>query len=596
MNYVEFLLGPQKLVQTVSSTWECRNIGLLKIMIGVFERFQETDILQRDYVVRINTADGPTKDKKPDIDNFLEFDTSTDKLDESDVFPDYIFGNWWHIGLVNFDKFAQEIIENNGVEKIVENKLFWMGNLQGIPQRIKYINLSQTNPNKLYGDQMHWTNAGRTPTKFIPMKDYTKFKYLIDLTGHGCSGRLKLLPFCNRPLFIAERRFLSWSDILLMKQNKHISVNYNLDNLLEKYDWAENNRDLVFSNCKSLFNYCKETFTFKNACDKAFELVKNSINKTTENYKKLISVKLKDSKKRFQVVVAHYKENLDWIERLNHDLIDKIYIYTKSDLQVKTNNPKVQHEYLPNLGRESQTYLYHCAKHFENLKKNPSDFIFFVQGSPHGLDHVRIPNWIEEVVKNNLSHTYNYRMSSPFDFLNKGRCNEWAGVTTPANHDVKEWCEKFVKKDPQFSSMPIFWNACFGVSCSLIANCDMSKYFKIIAELNSINPECGHYCERLWYYIFNMETADSKPILEDCYDFWGGREARNHHGIIKLNKDGTVGFYRHSNETFWEREGDSIVLLNRERAKTSVLHKINDREYFGDFLLDGTIKHKLIKI
>lgn len=299
MNYVEFLLGPQKLIQTTASAWECRNIGLLKIMIGVFERFQEeTDILKRDYIIRINTADGPTKDDRPDCENFIEFDTSTEKIEEFDgIFPDYIFGNWQHIGLTNFDKFSQEIIENNDFNKIIENKLFWIGNLQGIPQRIKYIELAKEHPDKLYGDQMHWTNFGRTPNKFIPMKDYAKFKYLIDLTGHGCSGRLKLLPFCNRPLFIAERKFFSWSDILLIQQNKHINIDYNLDNLLEMHDWAESNQDLVFSNCKSLLDYCKENFTFKKACDKAFELIKKSISDLIGNYKKSLNLKIKNSKR-----------------------------------------------------------------------------------------------------------------------------------------------------------------------------------------------------------------------------------------------------------------------------------------------------------
>jgi hypothetical protein len=591
MNYAEFILGPNKLIRTVDSTWECRNIGLLKIMCRVFEMLQNTDILKREYTIRINTADGPSRDNPKNVDNFIEFDTSTSSMDESRLFPDYIFGNWWHIGLVDFDDFSKEISENSGLEKISENKLFWMGNLQGIPQRIKYMNIAQQNQDKIYGDQMHWINFGRTPTKFIPTKDYTKFKYLIDLTGHGCSGRLKLLPFCNRPLFIADRRFWSWSDLLLIKQNKHIKINHDLDNLLEMHNWAEKNNKLVFENSNYLFNWAKENFTFKKACDKAFELVSDSIKK----YKKIINVKLKNTTSKFDIVVAHYRENLNWIDSLEHDLIGKIYVYTKSELPINLKNPKVIHKYIPNLGRESNTYLYHCLEHFDQIKNNPQDFTFFVQGNPHGLDDAKIPDWIEEIIISNLKHTYNYRISSPYDFLNKGRCHQWAGNTTPSLYNVKEWCDKFVKKDAVFENIPIFWNACFAVSNSLISISDKNRYQAILDELNTINPECGHYCERLWYYIYNMDNVDNKPIIENCYNFWGGRDARNHHGMIKLKEDGTVGLYRHPNETFWERNGDEIVFLNQFRKPTSIMKKISENEYFGDFLEDINIKHKLIK-
>ena len=120
-NYVQFLIGPNGLVMTTESRWECRNAGLLKIMTRVFENLQESKLLKEEYTVRINTADGPSKDKRPEVQNYIEFDTSTEVIDESKTFPDYIFGNWWHIGLINFDDFAGEICANNQKDIIKDN-------------------------------------------------------------------------------------------------------------------------------------------------------------------------------------------------------------------------------------------------------------------------------------------------------------------------------------------------------------------------------------------------------------------------------------------------------------------------------------------
>jgi len=277
VNYIEFKVGPREISTVVESQWECRNLGLTRIMSRVRESLVREGVLGTDYVVRINTADGPTRDPAPRDSNFMEFDTSTESMDESLVFPDYAFGNWWHIGLVDFDEFAAEISELNGYGTIADGRVFWMGNLQGIPQRIQYMNLAARHPEMLFGQSMYWVDGGRKPNKFVPMKHYTRFKYLIDLTGQGCSGRLKLLPFCRRPLFVAERRFLSWSDILLLKQGLHIGVRHDLGDLVDLYRWAEANQQKVFDDCHALFNWSRENFTFARACERALAMVRERL-------------------------------------------------------------------------------------------------------------------------------------------------------------------------------------------------------------------------------------------------------------------------------------------------------------------------------
>jgi hypothetical protein len=298
---------------------------------------------------------------------------------------------------------------------------------------------------------------------------------------------------------------------------------------------------------------------------------------------------------RLDVVVAHYKENLDWLRDLKHDLIGNVFVYTKSDLECDLSlSEKTCHSYLTNVGRESHTYIWHCVNRWDELKS--SDFIFFVQGSPHGMQARNILDWINIISKENLDYTHNFRMSNPYEFLSSGRCHNWAGETTSAGCDVKEWCNKNVRKDIP-SVIPIFWNACFGVSTKLILSSPISRYVNLIQnELSTINPECGHYCERLWYYIFNMDASTGQAPSES-YEFWGGHDGSRHYGTLRLNKDGTVGLYSHHNETFWSRSDNSITLYDSGKKPTCVLNKMSEREYSGQFLGAGPRAiHRLVKM
>lgn len=297
---------------------------------------------------------------------------------------------------------------------------------------------------------------------------------------------------------------------------------------------------------------------------------------------------------KFDIVVAHYNENIDWIRGLEHEDIANIFVYTKSTRDPRLEDlKKVRHSYLTNVGRESHTYIWHCVHNYSKICSGDwSDFSFFVQGSPHGMDARSIINWIRMISAENLDYTHNFRISSPYDFLDNGRCKHWAGETKPAECDVREWCEKYVRRDANFP-MPIFWNACFGVSSKLIARSEKSRYVKLIQnELACLNPECGHYCERLWYYIFNMDESNSANP-KDSYNFWGGHDGNRHYGILKLNKDGTIGMYSHYNETFWSEKDDSIIFYDANKRPTCIMNKTENGEYKGKFLGDTMSVHRL---
>ena len=75
----------------------------------------------------------------------------------------------------------------------------------------------------------------------------------------------------------------------------------------------------------------------------------------------------------FELVVARYNENLNWLRRVTREF--RITVYDKSTPPAPNAIP------LPNIGREAQTYLHHIVARYETL----ADLTVFCQGRP--FDH-----------------------------------------------------------------------------------------------------------------------------------------------------------------------------------------------------------------
>jgi hypothetical protein len=299
--------------------------------------------------------------------------------------------------------------------------------------------------------------------------------------------------------------------------------------------------------------------------------------------------------RKFDLVVAHYREDLGWLTRLDHEQLNNIFVYTKGEDEPAVSGAKIRRAKLPNVGRESHTYLWHCLEQYDDLANGSADFVFFVQGGPHGMDERRIPEWMEEVSRHNLRCTYNFMVSSPWGGLTAGRCPDWAGPTDPARYGLKPWCDAVVKRAGDLRYLPIFWNACFGVSVDRILSNPKAKYERIIREeLSTVNPECGHFCERLWYYIFNLDEVKDSVFLDDCYSFWGDHQGETFRGIVKLNADGTVGLYKSPTEHSWAADGASITLRDRKGRPTSVLRRKREKQYLGRSLVEYGGMNRLV--
>lgn len=85
-----------------------------------------------------------------------------------------------------------------------------------------------------------------------------------------------------------------------------------------------------------------------------------------------------ERKNSVALVVAAYRENLDWLNKIKHPII----VYNKNDVEpIVPKNAVVKS--IENIGRESQTYLYHIAENYDSL----SDVTLFCQGHP--FDHCK---------------------------------------------------------------------------------------------------------------------------------------------------------------------------------------------------------------
>jgi len=210
--------------------------------------------------------------------------------------------------------------------------------------------------------------------------------------------------------------------------------------------------------------------------------------------------------KTCDIVVAHYKENLKWLKQLYHPNIRQIRVYTKSDTSedLSVVNSKIQRSFLPNVGRESDTYLRYCIEYRDNLP----DFIIFLQGDPayHGINRYRVITWINCFVKNKYNYTPSFINSNIFQHMDTdGRIHNWRGITNQNNLNMIDWSNKFIRKNIDYTKAEVCYGANFGIHKSYILTRSDNQYMAIIDDLNSINPESGHYMERSWYYLFNLD-------------------------------------------------------------------------------------------
>lgn len=239
---------------------------------------------------------------------------------------------------------------------------------------------------------------------------------------------------------------------------------------------------------------------------------KNSKIEISKLLTKFRSKVIKYDKKKCEIVVAKYNENINWLNRYMH----LVTIYDKSD------NPIENSHILPNIGRETHTYLYHIINNWNNLADNT----LFTQGS-FSEDHRPFPIETYLIKKKNILFFTNFfckgikfRDNQFFLEYNSKWLNEYNNgemkKTTLSfeqfwllfNNEIKE----------NFDDYEWSHGGIFSINKKLIKSKPLEYYinlYKLVSHHK--NPEEGHYFERCWSSIFSYNFEYNLKIYNYYY-------------------------------------------------------------------------------
>lgn len=215
-------------------------------------------------------------------------------------------------------------------------------------------------------------------------------------------------------------------------------------------------------------------------------------NETNEN------METNENKELLKIIVAKYNEDIKWLWK-----------YEKYVLIYNKNTPIINNSYfinIPNVGRESHTYLYYIITNWDNLPER----MFFTQGKIN--DHKTFA--LTDYLFTNKCLVINLN-------CNKTNCfNMWGHVNvngtiynniTKSRFTFGQWWDLFIKKEkPSYKNFRWSSGSIFSVSKNLILQNTKEYYVNLLHSLSYCNnPEEGHYIERSWYYIFNCGILQS---------------------------------------------------------------------------------------
>ena len=216
-----------------------------------------------------------------------------------------------------------------------------------------------------------------------------------------------------------------------------------------------------------------------------------------------------------KIIIARFNEDLNWVNKLNSS--SEIIIYNKGKKLESSN--KFKEIILPNLGRESQTWLHHIYTNYDNLNK----YNIFLQGRIDDLGCMAYskPDDYLTDLKNQSFSVSRFGLLSPLhwkDNLNIEKdirySESWKKKEISRSaYGFREYAKKFLNKIPLFVATS--YGGCFAVSREAIRSHNKDFYYSLLSTVNKhINPIESHYLERLWCYIFSKNKYLNKALID----------------------------------------------------------------------------------
>lgn len=215
-----------------------------------------------------------------------------------------------------------------------------------------------------------------------------------------------------------------------------------------------------------------------------------------------------------QVVIARYDEAIyKWLLLLS-DYPTDIVVYNKSQKLLRN----VVRDYvddvidLPNVGRESHTYLHHIVENYDYL----ADVTVFLQGDPTGHGFKSDMCKYFEIPTSGKYSRFKYASrgmtkslcdftSNPDGMYNKiGRFRKYLRTLERADYTMAHWWKTYVADElPDMKKFRVAWGGCFSVTKDYILTYPKSYYEGLLSTVDwSVDPEQGHFMERAWAYIY----------------------------------------------------------------------------------------------
>lgn len=213
------------------------------------------------------------------------------------------------------------------------------------------------------------------------------------------------------------------------------------------------------------------------------------------------------------LVVARYKENLDWLNKYKDSRFQSVFIYNKSDSPVED----CVNEYanciiksLPNVGVCDHTYLYHIIENYDRL----ADVTVFAPGSAniHRKDDL-FKTTVDTafITKDTVLNTYKFDID-----VDKGMYNFKVPIHIVASSENRDtdnfnnvpasptpfgvWYRKYF---PEVHTPYSSFLGIFAVSKEHIHQRPKSFYEEMIQQVNTnVFHEASHFLERAWFSIF----------------------------------------------------------------------------------------------
>jgi hypothetical protein len=206
---------------------------------------------------------------------------------------------------------------------------------------------------------------------------------------------------------------------------------------------------------------------------------------------------------QYKIVVARYNENIEWLKSEMNNCI----IYNKGN---KLNLPN--EVMLENVGRESETYLNFIINNYDNLP----DIVVFTQANIS--DHIGSNDIYHLINLKNQAELYGKSLKLKIHY--HGTYEFWWDkdwnikedrFLNPNNYKNNkhilfvDWFKENININYP-NPIYIYPNGLFAIKKELILKKPLEYYKKLILEVNHhINPVEGHFFERSWYYIFNIQ-------------------------------------------------------------------------------------------